>query len=133
MKMSKLPITRHIKLRKGVKVYGSDKETVGYSQKREYRNALNQIYSTKVERVYKRQKGICPYCHQPVTDIWEVDTHHVLPVRYGGKERLNNLWLLHQNCHKSLHSEHSLEQMRDAVRNGESYLQSAAEGESCMR
>ena len=104
----------------------------------EYNAALtalfgNQIYSTKLEKVYKKQKGICPYCHQLVTDISEVDTHHMLPVRHGGTERLNNLWLLHQDCHKSLHSEYSLEQMRDAVRSGKSYLQPAAEGESCMR
>ena len=68
MKMSRIPITRHIKLRKGVKVYACDRETLGYWQRREYKNALNQIYSTKVERLYKRQKGICPYCHQLVTD-----------------------------------------------------------------
>ena len=49
MKMSRIPITRHIKLRKGVKVYTCDRETLGYWQRREYKNALNQIYSTHSE------------------------------------------------------------------------------------
>jgi RNA-directed DNA polymerase len=133
MKMSSLPITRHIILRKGMKVYASDRETIEYWRRREYRNALKQIYSAKVEKIYTRQKGICPYCGQPVTDISGTHTHHMLPVRYGGTGKLNNLWLLHLDCHITLHSEYSLEQMRDAVRNGRWYLQPAAEGESCMR
>jgi len=133
MRMATLPITRHIILRKGMKVYASDRETVEYWHRREYKNAVNEIYSAKVGKIYTRQKGICPYCRQPVTDISETHMHHMLPVRYGGAEKLNNLWLLHLDCHMALHSEYSLEQMRDAVRSGKWYLQPAAEGESCMR
>jgi RNA-directed DNA polymerase len=133
MKMASLPITRHMKLRNGMKVYASDRETVEYWQKREYKNALNQIYCTKVEKIYKRQKGICPCCYRSVTDISETHIHHMLPVKYGGTEKLNNLWLLHLDCHRTLHSEYSLKQMRDAVRSSRWYLQPAAEGESCMR
>ena len=70
---------------------------------------------------------------QLVTDISTAHIHHILPTKYGGTEKLNNLWLLHQDCYKSLHSEYSLEQMRDAVRSNRSYLPPAAEGESCMR
>ena len=133
MRMATLPITRHIILRKGMKVYASDRETVEYWRRREYKNAMNEIYSTKVGKIYTRQKGICPCCRQPVTDISATHMHHMLPVRYGGTEKLNNLWLLHLDCHITLHSEYSLEQMRDAVRSGKWYLQPAAEGESCMR
>jgi len=133
MKMSSLPITRHITLRKGMKVYGSDRETLEYWRRREYRNALSKIYSAKVEKIYTRQKGICPYCRQPMTDISETHIHHMLPVKYGGAEKLNNLRLLHLDCHKAIHSEYSLKQMRDAVRSGRSCLLSAAEGESYMR
>jgi RNA-directed DNA polymerase len=133
MRMASLPITRHIILRKGMKVYASDRETVEYWRRREYKNAMNEIYSTKVGKIYTRQKGVCPYCRQPVTDISATHMHHMLPVRYGGTEKLNNLWLLHLDCHITLHSEYSLEQMRDAVRSGRWYLQPAAEGESCMR
>ena len=133
MKMANLPITRHMKLRNGMKVYASDRETVEYWRRREYRNALSQIYSAKVEKIYTRQKGICPYCRRPLMDISETHKHHMLPVKYGGTEKLNNLWLLHLDCHMTLHSENSLEQMRGAAKSGESYLRPVAEGESCMR
>jgi RNA-directed DNA polymerase len=133
MRMASLPIRRHIILRKGMKVYASDRETLEYWRRREYRNAMNEIYSAKVRKIYTRQQGICPYCGQSVTDISRTHMHHMLPVRYGGTEKLNNLWLLHVDCHITLHSEYSLGQMRDAVRSGKWYLQLVAEGESYMR
>jgi 5-methylcytosine-specific restriction endonuclease McrA len=105
-----------------MKVYASDRETIEYWRRRKYKNALSQIYSAKVGKIYTRQKGICPCCRQPVTDISETHIHHMLPVKYGGTEKLNNLWLLHLDCHMALHSEYSLEQMRDAARNGRWYL-----------
>jgi RNA-directed DNA polymerase len=122
MRMANLPIARHTILRKGMKVYASDRETIEYWRRRKYKNALSQIYSAKVGKIYTRQKGICPCCRQPVTDISETHIHHMLPVKYGGTEKLNNLWLLHLDCHMALHSEYSLEQMRDAARNGRWYL-----------
>ena len=122
MNMASLPITRYVKIRKGMKVYASDKETVEYWHSREYRNALNQIYSVKIEKLYKRQKGICPYCKQIMTDISETHAHHRLPKLYGGKEQLNNLRLMHYSCHRALHSQYSLKQMRDIIKSGQSYL-----------
>jgi RNA-directed DNA polymerase len=116
MKMSSLRIIRHIKLRNGMKVYESDRETLEYWRSRGYRSVLNQIYSSKVERLYKRQKGICPYCQQSVAGISTAHIHHILPVKYGGTEELNNLWLLHLDCHRAVHSKYSQKQMRDAVK-----------------
>lgn len=120
-KMSRLPIRRYIKLHRGMKVYASDRETLEYWQKREYKNALNQIYSTKVEKLYKRHNGVCPYCSETIADISETHIHHMLPVKYGGTDMLNNLRLLHLDCHKRLHSAYSLKQMRDAVKSGRSH------------
>ncbi len=126
MRMSRLPIRRHIIVRKGMKVYASDRETLEYWQNRENKSALSQIYSVRVEKLFKGQKGVCPICQQPITSISETHIHHILPIKYGGTEKLNNLWLLHLDCHRTLHSKYSLKQMRDAVRNGESYLMPAA-------
>jgi len=121
IKMSNFSITRHIKLRNGMKVYASGRETREYWRSREYKGTLNQIYSSRVEKIYKRQQGICPYCHQTMTDISETHIHHKLPMKYGGTERLNNLQLLHLCCHKTLHSKYSLKQIRDAEKSGKSY------------
>jgi RNA-directed DNA polymerase len=115
MKMSSLRIRRHIKLRNGMKVYASDRATLEYWRNRGYKSVLNQIYTLKAGSLYKRQKGICPYCQQLVTDISTAHIHHILPTKYGGTEKLNNLWLLHLDCHRAMHTEYSLKQMRDAV------------------
>jgi len=115
MKMSSLRIIRHIKLRNGMKVYASDRTTTEYWRNREYKSVLKQIYSSKAENLYKRQKGICPYCQRLVTDISMAHIHHILPTKYGGTEKLNNLWLLHLDCHRAMHTKYSLKQMRDAV------------------
>ena len=116
-----------------MKVYASDRETLEYWQNREYKSVLNQIYSARVGKLFKGQRSICPNCQQPITDISETHIHHMLPIKYGGTEKLNNLRLLHLDCHKALHSKYSLKQMRDARKSGKSYLLPAAEGESCMR
>lgn len=133
MKMSSIPIIRHIKVRNGMKVYASDRETLEYWQNREYKGALSQIYSARIEKLFKAQKGVCPSCQQSITDISAVHIHHMLPIKYGGTEKLNNLRLLHLDCHKSLHSKYSLKQMQDAVKNGKPHLSPVAESESCMR
>ena len=30
--------------------------------------------------------------------------HHVMPKQHGGKENLTNLRLVHQTCHRQIHS-----------------------------
>lgn len=68
---------------------------------------MSQVYSIKVERLMKKQKGICPCCENPITkdDIADkkVHAHHMLPRSKGGSEKLNNLRLLHQSCHVLAH------------------------------
>lgn len=47
----------------------------------------------------KRQKGRCVYCHRTfkAEDIWETD--HIVPRCNGGKDKYDNLQLLHAHCH----------------------------------
>jgi len=105
--MASIPIVRYVKIRKGMRVHSNDKETKEYWQKRVYTNALSQVYSIKVEKLMKTQKGICPSCGCPVTkeDIagQRVHVHHMLPRSKGGSENLNNLRILHQSCHVLAH------------------------------
>ncbi len=74
------------------------------------------IYGEKPS-VMKRQKGICPSCGNPITKDdakpkacvafciadQKVHAHHMLPRSKGGSEKLNNLRLLHQDCHVLVH------------------------------
>jgi len=102
-----IPIVRFVIIKKGMRIHANDKETSKYWQKRVYTNALNQVYSIKMERLIKKQKGICPCCGEPITrdDIAgnKVHAHHMLPRSKGGSEKLNNLRLLHQDCHVLVH------------------------------
>jgi RNA-directed DNA polymerase len=124
--MAAIPIKRYVKVRKGMKLYASDKETRQYWQERELRNAISQIYSVRIEKLYQRQQGRCPYCKQIMTDISQTHTHHILPTKYGGKDQLNNLRLMHLDCHIKLHSDYSLTQMRDNAYNGKSNLKTCS-------
>lgn len=115
VQIAKIPIVRYKKIKSGMRVHAGDKETIEYWKRREYENALSQIYSIKVENLYKKQKGICPCCEKPIIKEQiaskEVDKHHMIPRSEGGLEKLNNLRLLHQSCHKSIHSLLSRKQM----------------------
>ena len=80
---SEIPIVRYVKVKSGMRVHSGDKETVEYWKKREYTNALRQIYSVKVGKLFRRQKGKCPYCGQSITkaviEKGLIHTHHLIP------------------------------------------------------
>jgi RNA-directed DNA polymerase len=61
-----MPIVRFKKERSGIRVYGGDKEARTYWEKRAYANALNSIYSIQIEKLFLRQKGICPICKRAI-------------------------------------------------------------------
>ena len=52
-----------------------------------------------------QQNGQCLVCSQPLTlaEGWHV--HHLLWRAFGGDDNIDNLVLLHPNCHRQLHSE----------------------------
>ena len=60
--------------------------------------------------LYNNQKGRCEYCDQVLCNPGDLNLssenlniHHVIPLNIGGGHSLNNLSLLHQNCHILLH------------------------------
>ena len=109
----KIPIVRYVKVKSDVRVH--DKEAGEYWKKRVYVNALDQIYSIKIEKLFKRQKGKCYYCDQPIEadqiEKQKIHVHHLNPRSQGGDEKSNNLRLLHQQCHTEAHSKMTREQM----------------------
>ena len=113
--ISSIPITRFVKAKSGMRVYADDRETREYWKQRAYTNALGQVYSIKVERLMKRQEGICCCCNNPITkdDIADnkVHVHHMLPRSKDGTDELNNLRLLHQDCHILTHQVLSRDEM----------------------
>ena len=83
IRVEEIPIVRYVKVKSGMRVHSGDKETIEYWKKREYTNALSQIYSVKAEKLFRRQKGVCPYCGLSITkEVIEkglVHAHHLIP------------------------------------------------------
>ena len=55
--------------------------------------------------LWKRQKGLCPHCHQRITKLTGWHNHHKVWRSKGGGDQLENRVLLHPTCHQQLHSQ----------------------------
>jgi RNA-directed DNA polymerase len=87
------PIVRHIKVKDNASPFNGD--WIYWSKRRgEYPET-----PSRVSKLIKKQKGICPHCglYFSSTDIVEVD--HIKPTSLGGKNTYENLQLLHKHCH----------------------------------
>jgi RNA-directed DNA polymerase len=87
------PIVRHTKVKGEASPFNVD-WTYWSKRKGEYPET-----PTRVSKLIKKQKGICPHCglYFTSTDIVEVD--HIKPTSLGGKDTYDNLQLLHKHCH----------------------------------
>jgi RNA-directed DNA polymerase len=82
--------------------YSPDDPTLqDYWQKR---RAKIQVTAFRRRQLVQRQQGICPVCHQHLENGEDLHIHHVVPKKSGGKDDLANLWLVHHNCHRQIHS-----------------------------
>ncbi len=90
---SETPIVRHVKVKGEASPY--DGNLVYWSA----RMGEHPEVATGEAKLLKRQKGKCAHCglHFRPGDTWEVD--HILPKSLGGKDRYDNLQLLHKHCH----------------------------------
>ncbi|MDJ0648395.1 MAG: group II intron maturase-specific domain-containing protein [Xenococcaceae cyanobacterium MO_188.B19] len=84
---------------KYVKVKGEDSPFNGKLVYWSTRMGRNPDMPSRKASLLKRQKGVCPWCclHFREGDILEED--HVLARALGGKDRYDNLQLLHGHCH----------------------------------
>lgn len=61
---------------------------------------------TPTQKVKKldEQDGKCTWCNEPILPGQKRDAHHIISYRDGGKTTLDNLAVLHEECHKDLHA-----------------------------
>jgi RNA-directed DNA polymerase len=97
-------IRRHVKIRGAANPYDPAWEL--YFEER----LATQMASTLTGRgtaryLWLEQDGKCRVCGQPLTleEGWHV--HHLLWRSHGGLDLIDNLVLLHPNCHRQVHSE----------------------------
>ncbi|WP_434124423.1 group II intron reverse transcriptase/maturase [Klebsiella variicola] len=96
-------IFRHIKIKGAANPYLPEWEN--YFEKRlDYSWKESQQGQRKILAIWKRQGTQCPHCGQPISRETGWNIHHVLRKSQGGDDGLDNLILLHPNCHRQLHS-----------------------------
>ncbi len=93
LKHASVEIVRHTKVKGTTSPY--DGNLTYWST----RLGKNPEISNRVAKLLKRQKGKCQHCELTFkdSDKWEVD--HIKPLSLGGKDRWDNLQLLHKHCH----------------------------------
>lgn len=94
-----LPKLSWISSAKWVKVKGTSSPFDGDEVYWAARMASYRRLPTRVSKLLKLQKGVCPYCQTRFSyeSIMEVD--HIQPRALGGKDVYANLQLLHKHCH----------------------------------
>ena len=101
-KATATPLRRHIKIQSAANPYAPEWET--YFEKRHALTWLNSQKGRKrLTAVWRRQKGRCPICEQSFSQETGWNIHHIVPKTHGGSDSLENLVMLHPNCHRQLH------------------------------
>lgn len=98
-KLSWIPIRIHVKVK--------GRHSPDNPQQREYWKKRQQAripYGTKVRmKLWHRQKGSCPSCHNGLENGEALHIHHIKAKKDGGGDELSNLCLLHAACHRQIH------------------------------
>jgi RNA-directed DNA polymerase len=90
---SSTPIVRHTKVKGEASPFNGD--WIYWSKRRgEYPET-----PTRVSKLIKKQKGICPHCGLYFTSTDMVEVDHIVPISLKGKDTYENLQLLHKHCH----------------------------------
>lgn len=96
-------IQRHTKIKAEANPYDPMDEQ--YFEKRmDYAWKISEYGRRRVHQLWIRQFKRCPMCNQHITFETGWDTHHVHERHRGGSNKLENLVLLHPNCHRQLHA-----------------------------
>jgi len=100
--LSEIKIVRHTKIKVDVNPYNPNDEE--YFEKRQQAQMLKSLTGRiRIASLWKRQNGYCPCCQQLISkqSIWDI--HHVVRKTDGGSDNLDNLVMLHTNCHRQVH------------------------------
>ena len=54
-------------------------------------------------KLLNKQNGKCSFCGSQFRDSEIMETHHTISKKDGGKDKPQNLALIHKHCHDQLH------------------------------
>ncbi len=99
-------IKRHTKVKADANLFDPAWEL--YFEELKRKRMLDSIqYRKRISKLHARQKGVCTLCRQPINHETGWHVHHVVRRVDGGSDNLDNLMLLHPNCHMQIHSLHT--------------------------
>ena len=89
---------KHVKIRANANPY--DEQWAEYFKTRDKNIKLKRMYGLRF-KVDHKQQGVCTCCKQPLNMKQAIDLHH----KEGNKanNKIDNLVLLHLNCHRQVH------------------------------
>jgi RNA-directed DNA polymerase len=99
---SKMPIKRHTKIKEGANPYDPAWE-IYFEERLGVKMETHLAGKWKLRYLWIEQEGICPVCRQPITEIERWHSHHLIWRTKGGTDDVDNLVLLHPNCHRQVH------------------------------
>lgn len=100
---SDTPIKRHTKIKAEANPYAPEDEMY-FEQRLEYAWRSSDEGKRKTLTLWLGQSKRCPMCKQLITFETGWNIHHVIERHKGGSDAMDNLVLLHPNCHRQLHS-----------------------------
>jgi RNA-directed DNA polymerase len=104
MEAARVRIIRQVKIRGEANPY--DPAWEAYLEERLHRRMESTLAGREqVRYLWRQQQGRCRGCGQLMKEEEQWQVHHRRRRTCGGSDGLDNLELLHANCHRQLHSE----------------------------
>jgi RNA-directed DNA polymerase len=101
---SKISIKRHCKIKETANPY--DPEWELYFEERHRQRMIEELAGNRrLLKLWLEQEGQCPICRQKLVERTDWHIHHIRERVEGGDDTLDNLVLLHPNCHRQVHSQ----------------------------
>jgi RNA-directed DNA polymerase len=103
LEAGRVSIRRHVKVRGDANPYDPAWEL--YLEERLFQKMQATLAGRgRIAYLWKEQQGRCGGCGQPLQEEQEWQVHHRVRRTQGGSDGLDNLELLHANCHRQKHS-----------------------------
>jgi len=101
-KMATVPIRRHVKIKATANPFTKEDEPI-FEQHLQRKMLNTWRNKQRLITIFRRQSGKCPICHQSINKQTGWHLHHKIERYKGGKDTLDNLIMLHPNCHHQVH------------------------------
>ncbi|MCW8925689.1 MAG: group II intron reverse transcriptase/maturase [Xanthomonadales bacterium] len=99
---SDTPIKRHTKIKAEANPYDPVYEEY-FEQRLERAWRNSEQGRRKTYQLWNRQLKCCPLCKQLITFETGWNVHHIIERHKGGSNKLENLVMVHPNCHRQIH------------------------------